>query len=64
MAHEVCGDDPRTVGQRRADASGALAAGGDRLACGCGHAGCPAGVEGDARAASAVINVVAEPDYC
>ena len=32
MAHGVCDDDPRTIGQRRADALGALAAGSDRLA--------------------------------
>jgi hypothetical protein len=60
MAHDVCQDDPRTVAQRRADALGALAAGADRLACGCGSAACPAGVDGDQRATSVVINVVAE----
>lgn len=60
MAHEVCDDDPRTVAQRRADALGALAAGADRLACGCGKAGCPAGAERDGRAASVVIHVVAD----
>ena len=27
MAHQVCDDDPRTIPQRRADASGALVAG-------------------------------------
>ncbi|MGD1256287.1 DUF222 domain-containing protein [Mycobacterium seoulense] len=60
MAHEVCDDDPRTVAQRRADALGALAAGADRLACGCGNAGCLAGAEKDGRAASVVIHVVAD----
>jgi hypothetical protein len=36
MARAVCDADPRTLEQRRADALGALAHGGDRLACGCG----------------------------
>ncbi|OBI35698.1 hypothetical protein A5709_01340 [Mycobacterium sp. E1386] len=60
MAHEVCEDDPRTVAQRRADALGALAAGADRLACGCGNADCPAGAVEDGRAASVMIHVVAD----
>ena len=42
MAHQLCDDDPRTIAQRRADALGVLAAGGDRLACGCGAGDCPA----------------------
>ncbi|CPR13491.1 HNH endonuclease [Mycobacterium bohemicum DSM 44277] len=33
MAHQVCDDDPRTLAQRRADALGTLAAGGEELAC-------------------------------
>lgn len=60
MAGELCGDDPRTVAQRRADALGALAAGSDRLACGCGNADCPAGAEADGRASGVVIHVVAD----
>jgi hypothetical protein len=60
MARGVCDDDPRTIAQRRADALGALAAGADRLACGCGSADCPAGVDGDQRATSVVIHVVAD----
>jgi Domain of unknown function (DUF222) len=60
MAHGVCDDDPRTMAQRRADALGALAAGADRLACGCGNAVCPAGVDVDQRATSVIIHVVAE----
>ncbi len=60
MAHQVCQDDPRTLPQRRADALGALAAGGDRLACQCPDADCPARVP-DARASAIVIHVVAEP---
>jgi len=42
LAATVCADDPRTRGQRRADAMGALAIGADRLACRCGRPGCPA----------------------
>jgi len=40
LAATVCNDDPRTVAQRRADALGALAAGADRLVCGCDRAQC------------------------
>src|ERR1700761_9280281 len=43
-----------------ADALGALAAGAERLACGCGNAACPAGIDVDQRATSVVIHVVAE----
>jgi hypothetical protein len=60
MAEQVCDDDPRTLDQRRADALGALAAGAEHLACGCGSAGCPAGAEADGRATSVVVHVVAE----
>jgi Domain of unknown function (DUF222) len=60
MAYDVCDDDPRTVAQRRADALGALAAGADRLACGCENVDCPAGVDANERAKSVVIHVVAE----
>ena len=60
LAHGVCDDDPRTIAQRRADALGALAAGADQLACGCGSASCPAGIDGDQRGTSVVIHVVAE----
>jgi Domain of unknown function (DUF222) len=60
MADGVCDDDPRTTAQRRADALGALAAGADRLACGCGNAVCPAGVDVDQRATSVVVHVVAD----
>jgi hypothetical protein len=60
MAYAVCQDDPRTVAQRRADALGALAAGADWLACGCGNSDCPGGAAADERAASVVIHVVAD----
>ncbi|WP_232070760.1 DUF222 domain-containing protein [Mycobacterium lacus] len=49
MAHGVCDNDPRTLAQRRADALGALAAGADRRACGCGSAECSSAAGNDAR---------------
>jgi hypothetical protein len=60
MAHRVCDADPRTLAQRRADALGALAAGAEHLACGCGNTECPSGADTDARATGVVIHVLAE----
>lgn len=60
MAHDVCAGDPRTLAQRRADALGALAAGAERLSCGCDNADCPARAQRDERASGVVIHVVAE----
>ncbi|MDX1879552.1 DUF222 domain-containing protein [Mycolicibacterium sp. 141076] len=59
MARQVCDDDPRTFGQRRADALGVLAARGDRLVCQCGNPECPAAGP-DARAAAVVIHVLTD----
>ncbi len=59
MARQVCEHDPRTFGQRRADALGVLAARGDRLACQCGAPDCPAAGP-DARAAAVVIHVLTD----
>lgn len=42
LAATVCGEDPRTKAQRRADALGALAAGAQVLGCQCGGPGCAA----------------------
>ena len=57
LAATVCDGDPRTRDQRRADALGVLAAGGDRLGCQCGGSTCP----GSGRPAGpVVIHVVAE----
>ncbi|BBY60425.1 hypothetical protein MSAR_35610 [Mycolicibacterium sarraceniae] len=61
MAHGVCEDDPRTIGQRRSDALGAIAAGADHLACLCGNPDCPA-AEPDGRGASVVVHIVADAD--
>ena len=58
LAASVCEGDPRTRKQRRADALGALAAGADRLVCGCGGADCAAAAP--ARGSNVVIHVVAE----
>ena len=57
MARGVCDADPRTIEQRRADALGALAHGGDRLACQCGAADCAAAETGPS---TVVVNVIAE----
>ncbi|WP_155927930.1 DUF222 domain-containing protein [Mycolicibacterium sp. CBMA 234] len=59
LAGQVCERDPRTFGQRRADALGVLAARGDRLACQCGNPDCPAAGP-DARATAVVIHVLTD----
>jgi hypothetical protein len=59
MAQGVCKDDPRTQAQRRADALGALAAGGDHLACLCDKPDCPADAD-DGRASSVVVHIVVD----
>src|ERR1700761_8682209 len=48
LAGTVCGADPRTKAQRRADALTALVAGADRMMCTCGDSGC-AGMRGRLR---------------
>jgi len=58
MAHALCEDDPRTVGQRRADALGALAAGAQHLTCRCESGECPSPAP-DGRAKT-VIEAVSE----
>jgi hypothetical protein len=55
----VCADDPRTAGQRRSDALGVIAVGGDRLRCQCGNPDCPAS-EPDARGANTIVYVLAD----
>lgn len=59
MARAVCEDDPRTMGERRADALGALAAGSVHLRCQCGDPRCEAATP-DGRAASITVHVLAE----
>ena len=61
LANTVCDADPRTVGQRRADAMGLLAVdpNAERLACLCGEPGCPAaGV--DPRSAAVTVYVLTD----
>ena len=58
LAATVCGQDPRTAAQRRADALGALAAGADRLGCRCGRPDCAAGATKPA--SPVTIHVIAE----
>ncbi|OPX05163.1 HNH endonuclease signature motif containing protein, partial [Mycobacterium sp. AT1] len=57
LANTVCDADGRTLAQRRSDAVGVLAAGGDRLGCRCGLPDCPAA---GAVASAVVIHVIAE----
>ncbi|MDC8980598.1 HNH endonuclease signature motif containing protein [Mycobacterium marinum] len=58
LAATVCAADPRTRKQRRADALGALAAGIERLVCGCGSSRCAASEP--ERSSNIVIHVIAE----
>ncbi len=58
MVQSLCDDDPRTAGERRSDAVGAILAGSDRLACTCGSDTCPSA---DApRSSNVVVHVLAE----
>jgi Domain of unknown function (DUF222) len=58
LAATACDADPRSRKQRRADALGALAAGADRLVCGCGSADCAA--KGPVPKSNVVIHVIAD----
>jgi len=60
LARTVCSGDPRTLGQRRADAIGALTHGNDRLACLCDTADCPAAE--NPPSTGVVVYVVASAD--
>ncbi|MDT5247971.1 MAG: hypothetical protein QOJ28_605, partial [Mycobacterium sp.] len=64
MATSVCRDDPRTIGERRSDALGILAAGGAVLPCRCERPECPH-TGTDARAEAIVIHVLTDqhPDH-
>ena len=59
MARSVCDRDSRSVGERRADALTALAAG-TELACQCGESDCAAGQSDNSPIKNAVMYVVAE----
>ena len=58
LAATVCDQDPRTRGQRRADAMAALAGGAQALACRCGRTDCAAA--GTTESSPVVVYVVAE----
>lgn len=58
MTQDVCENDPRSMGERRADALGALGAGLDRLACACGADNCPGAAAQPS--SNVVIHVLAE----
>ncbi|MGV0740846.1 DUF222 domain-containing protein [Mycolicibacterium sp. XJ870] len=59
MARGVCDNDPRTMGQRRSDALGAIGAGADHLTCQCGNPDCQAtGI--DPRSRAVVIHLLAQ----
>jgi hypothetical protein len=60
MLAGLCEDDPRTLGQRRADALGAVGAGSLVLACRCDNPDCSARMVDDGRASSVVVHVFAE----
>ncbi|MGO4442479.1 DUF222 domain-containing protein [Mycobacterium sp. 2YAF39] len=58
MAATVCADDPRSLGERRADALGALANGNHHLPCACTSATCSARTGQPAPKSSVVIHVL------
>jgi hypothetical protein len=58
MVAGVCGEDPRSAGQRRSDAVGAILAGSDQLVCECGSETCPS--VGRSRPSNVVVHVLAE----
>ncbi|MGE2689587.1 DUF222 domain-containing protein [Mycolicibacterium pulveris] len=60
MVAGLCAGDPRSEGQRRAAALGALAAGADRLKCQCNSPQCPWANKDDPRAAAFVIHVLTD----
>ena len=55
----VCDNDPRSVGERRADGAGAWANGNDHLPCRCGLSTCPVAGR-PAPKSSVVVNVLAD----
>ncbi|HEX2286832.1 MAG TPA: DUF222 domain-containing protein [Mycobacterium sp.] len=58
MVAGVCEEDPRSAGQRRSDAVGAILAGSDHLVCECGSETCPSA--GQSRPSNVVVHVLAE----
>jgi hypothetical protein len=60
MATGVCEHDPRSLGERPADALGALANGNQHLACACGLATCPVAADQPPLTSSVVVRVLAD----
>ncbi|MCV6979979.1 DUF222 domain-containing protein [Mycolicibacterium pulveris] len=58
LSTSVCEADPRSAGQRRAAALGAIAAGADQLACHCNSPQCPRAGAPDPRATAIVIHAI------
>ena len=58
MVNGLCADDPRSAGERRSDAAGAIADGNDTLACRCGSPTCP--TAGVTPKSNVVIRVIAD----
>ncbi|KUI42990.1 hypothetical protein AU198_06840 [Mycobacterium sp. GA-1199] len=58
MVQGLCDADPRSAGERRSDAVGAMISGNDRLACRCGSDTCPSADV--PRSSNVVVNVFAE----
>ena len=58
MVNGLCADDPRSAGERRSDAAGAIADGNDVLACRCGSPDCP--TAGVTPKSDVVIRVIAD----
>ncbi|UUO02231.1 HNH endonuclease [Mycolicibacterium novocastrense] len=59
MMQGLCDNDPRSMGERRADAIGALAANQDRLGCACGSPTCAAAAP---QTSNVVVHVIADQD--
>jgi hypothetical protein len=59
MIAGVCDNDPRSVGERRSDAAGALINGNLTLACRCGAPDCPK-ADADTPASTIVVHVLAD----
>ncbi|WP_027332279.1 HNH endonuclease signature motif containing protein [Mycolicibacterium tusciae] len=60
IAATVCDDDPRSAGERPADALGAFANGNTHLRCACTSPRCPARAEQPASKSSVIVNVYAD----
>ncbi|BBZ06139.1 hypothetical protein MDOR_03080 [Mycolicibacterium doricum] len=58
MLTGICDDDPRTIGERRSCAVGAIVSGHDHLPCRCGSPDCPASAP---TSSNVVITVIADP---